>query len=246
MNSNHVKHHNYYYYNHFTAPWTLFGTTRVSRYQKGKTSKVKPIWIYWPDALLATQPTVSKHWRQSEAPQIQNIALEKACNRGMTFKDTHYNCCYLGIISWQKIHIDYRSNSYRDIAISCDPETERESKWEWWSSGGRSKNERLGKGLGGHLTGDAASPWVVWPTVGGAASPVRRPPMETAVTASPPLPPHPPGVAGRVWDSRRWRPCNEVGEHLNRQHISYIVTRTPPPYMWTSVSCITLRCGPLE
>ena len=22
---------------------------------------------------------------------------------------------YLGIISWQKIHIDYRSNSYRDI-----------------------------------------------------------------------------------------------------------------------------------
>ena len=28
----------YYYYNHFTAPWTLSGTTRVSRYQKGKTN----------------------------------------------------------------------------------------------------------------------------------------------------------------------------------------------------------------
>jgi len=31
----------YYYYNHFTAPWTLSGTTRVSWYQKGKTRKVK-------------------------------------------------------------------------------------------------------------------------------------------------------------------------------------------------------------
>ena len=31
-----------------------------------------------------------------DAPQIRNIALEKACNRGTSFKDTqdHYNCCY--------------------------------------------------------------------------------------------------------------------------------------------------------
>jgi len=31
-----------------------------------------------------------------DAPQIRNIALEKACNREMIFKDTqgHYNCCY--------------------------------------------------------------------------------------------------------------------------------------------------------
>jgi len=28
----------YYYNNHFTAPWTVSGTTQVSRYQKGKTS----------------------------------------------------------------------------------------------------------------------------------------------------------------------------------------------------------------
>jgi len=27
--------------------WILSGTTRVSWYQKGKTRKVKPIWIYW-------------------------------------------------------------------------------------------------------------------------------------------------------------------------------------------------------
>jgi len=34
------------YYNNITAPWTLFGTTWVSQYQKGKTRKVKPICIY--------------------------------------------------------------------------------------------------------------------------------------------------------------------------------------------------------
>jgi len=27
--------------------WNMPGTTRVSRYQKGKTRKLKPIWIYW-------------------------------------------------------------------------------------------------------------------------------------------------------------------------------------------------------
>jgi len=27
--------------------WILSRTTRVSWYQKGKTRKVKPIWIYW-------------------------------------------------------------------------------------------------------------------------------------------------------------------------------------------------------
>jgi len=31
----------------FYGPWILSGTTRLSRYQKGKTRKVKPIWIYW-------------------------------------------------------------------------------------------------------------------------------------------------------------------------------------------------------
>jgi len=45
--SHYVKVSTYYYYNRFTAPWTLSGTTHVSRYQKGKTRKVKPIWIYW-------------------------------------------------------------------------------------------------------------------------------------------------------------------------------------------------------
>jgi len=37
---------NYYYYC-FTASWTVSGTIWVSRYQKGKSRKVKPIWIYW-------------------------------------------------------------------------------------------------------------------------------------------------------------------------------------------------------
>jgi len=31
----------------FLGPRTVSGTTRVSRFQKGKTRKVKPIWIYW-------------------------------------------------------------------------------------------------------------------------------------------------------------------------------------------------------
>jgi len=39
----------YYYYNRFMVPWTVFGTTRVNRYQKGKTRKVKPLWIYWSE-----------------------------------------------------------------------------------------------------------------------------------------------------------------------------------------------------
>jgi len=38
---------NYNYYNHFTALWILSGTTWVSWHQKGKTRKVKPIWISW-------------------------------------------------------------------------------------------------------------------------------------------------------------------------------------------------------
>ena len=27
--------------------WNMSETTRVSRYQKGKPGKLKPIWIYW-------------------------------------------------------------------------------------------------------------------------------------------------------------------------------------------------------
>jgi len=78
-----------YYYNHFTDHWTLSGTTWMSQYQKGKTRKAKPIWIYFKtnldlleqetvsgsgiswaicsfyrlDALPAAQLTASKHWR---------------------------------------------------------------------------------------------------------------------------------------------------------------------------------------
>ena len=30
--------------------WTLSRTTQVSRHQKGKTTKVKPMWIYWSNS----------------------------------------------------------------------------------------------------------------------------------------------------------------------------------------------------
>jgi len=67
--------------------WVLSGTTRVSQYQNGKTTKVQPVWIYFAicksaphprqitmptshhsvfyrtDALPAAQLTASKHWR---------------------------------------------------------------------------------------------------------------------------------------------------------------------------------------
>jgi len=38
---------NYYYYNHFMDPCAVFRTTWLSQYHKGKTRKVKSIWIYW-------------------------------------------------------------------------------------------------------------------------------------------------------------------------------------------------------
>jgi len=70
-------------------PWTVSGTTRVSRYQKGKTGARASEWqwhqlsicksasfprqiitpashhsvFYRPDALPAAQPAASKHWR---------------------------------------------------------------------------------------------------------------------------------------------------------------------------------------
>jgi len=37
----------YYHYNRFTSRWILSRSTQVSQHQKGKTRKVKPIWIYW-------------------------------------------------------------------------------------------------------------------------------------------------------------------------------------------------------
>ena len=87
---------------HTTVLWPsciLSGTTRVSWHQKGKTRKIKPIWIYWnkimsgsgissaicksahwsrhtlplsfyrPVALPAAQPTASNHWRQFQRYQ---------------------------------------------------------------------------------------------------------------------------------------------------------------------------------
>jgi len=103
----------YYYYNNcFMAPWTMSRTTRVSWYQKGKTRKVKPVWIYYSskrkwvavasagpyadlhlaqtdnhawippisfyrlDALPATPPTVSKHWRQTVVIAMLVLILE--------------------------------------------------------------------------------------------------------------------------------------------------------------------------
>jgi len=40
----------YYTHTHTTIlqpSWIMSGTMRISRHRKGKTRKVKPIWIYW-------------------------------------------------------------------------------------------------------------------------------------------------------------------------------------------------------
>ena len=43
----HTHTHTYTHTTIVRHSWILFGTTRISRHPKGKTSKVKPIWIYW-------------------------------------------------------------------------------------------------------------------------------------------------------------------------------------------------------
>jgi len=62
----------------------LSGTTRVSRYQKGKTSKVKPIWIYWSKrqwaALAAAGPYANLHLAPDRQP----------CQHPVTYSETKY------------------------------------------------------------------------------------------------------------------------------------------------------------
>ena len=98
----------------FNGP--LSGTTRVSRYQKGKTNldfteardsewqwnllghmqvctslqtdnhaSTPPLSFYRPDALPATQPTASKHWRHTQ--------LNPTHGAKKNLKNTHCNCC---------------------------------------------------------------------------------------------------------------------------------------------------------
>jgi len=57
-------------HNHFTALWTLSGTTWVSQYQKDETMKVKPVWIYWSKrqwvAVASTGPYANLHLPQTD------------------------------------------------------------------------------------------------------------------------------------------------------------------------------------
>jgi len=43
----HAHTHTYMHTTVLQPSWILSRTTRVSRHQKNKTRKVKPIWIYW-------------------------------------------------------------------------------------------------------------------------------------------------------------------------------------------------------
>jgi len=103
---NHFLKHYYYYC--FTALWIFSRTTRVSRYQKGKTktnldflqqesvrgsgiswaickSAPRPIHItmptpHRPDALPAAQPIVSNHWRLVHLEHTARIMPHFCCN----------------------------------------------------------------------------------------------------------------------------------------------------------------------
>ena len=51
------------YYNHFTVPMDTVWDPRVSQCQKGKTRKVKPIWIYWSSLCLCTHILADQYRR---------------------------------------------------------------------------------------------------------------------------------------------------------------------------------------
>ena len=52
---------------------------------------------------------------QRDAPQIRNIALEKACNKGMTFKDTQgrYSIHLAVLIQYRRV-TDTQTNTLTD------------------------------------------------------------------------------------------------------------------------------------
>jgi len=55
-------------HNHFMASWIVSGTIRVSQHQKGKTRKVKPIWIYWSKRSVSGSGiswTICKIWKSA-------------------------------------------------------------------------------------------------------------------------------------------------------------------------------------
>jgi len=98
----------------FNGP--LSGTTRVSWYQKGKTKSAscsrqitlpKPHHsvFYRPDAFPATQPTASKHWRQSNRDRKGRIFWPQVslcvCYFIDSFdKDRKATAAYAGKLCW--------------------------------------------------------------------------------------------------------------------------------------------------
>jgi len=61
----------YYYYNVLRPSCTLSGTTRVRQYLKGKTTKVKPIWIYWSKRKWVAVASVGPHANLHLVPDRQ-------------------------------------------------------------------------------------------------------------------------------------------------------------------------------
>jgi len=73
----------YYYYNPFMSPWTLSGTTRVSRYQEGTTN------------LDLLEQEIEYHWRQLGHMQICTLPQI----------DTHVNFPPLSFYRLDALHV---------------------------------------------------------------------------------------------------------------------------------------------
>jgi len=94
---------NYHYYNRFTAPWTLSGTTRVSRYQKGKTRKVKPILIHWSKRSWLSGSGISWAICRS-APRPRQITTPKLLNR-FIFTEIFFKKLNVSSLFWNMVDL---------------------------------------------------------------------------------------------------------------------------------------------
>ena len=67
--------------------WNLSGTTRVSRYRKGKPGRVKPIWIYWSKRQWVAVASAGLYATLTPFNLLQGLPLR--ATHGFTSHSTH-------------------------------------------------------------------------------------------------------------------------------------------------------------
>ena len=116
-----------YYYNRFMALWTLSGTTRVSRYQKGKIRKVKPIWIYWSKQEIVSGSSISQtickaapHPRQITMSEFHHsIFLQAGCPSCHPTNSVKPLKCYVEKILYFSVVMMGRLSCQKDHLCLC-------------------------------------------------------------------------------------------------------------------------------